>query len=178
MAKQIGPLFFTGCMGDLCFYKLDGQYYVRMKSSLSGKRVKKDPRFRLTMLYAGLMGQASKIASAVYRVLPDDKRQHALYRVLTGEALCLLKKGMPADAVKAGLLEAHQPKTIVVKPGLPAAERLAKKALAAESRPTYRLFRTFLPVRGKKIRDYRGSARRIPPDRFERFPATYARGNP
>lgn len=119
MAKQLGPLFFTGCMGDLCFYKLDGQYYVRMKSSLSGKRVKKDPRFRLTMLYAGLMAQASKIASAVYRSLPDDKREHALYRLLTGKALRLLKEGMGVDDVKTRLQGDHQQKPLVkLKPAL------------------------------------------------------------
>lgn len=108
MARQLGPLFFTGCMGDLCFYKLDGQYYVRMKSSLSSKRIKKDPRFRLTMLHAGLMGQASKIASAVYRSLPEDKRVHALYRSLTGRALRLLKEGWSVDDVKTRLQKDHQ----------------------------------------------------------------------
>lgn len=41
MAKQIGPVFITGTIGDICFYKMDGQYYARMKSSLSSKRVKR-----------------------------------------------------------------------------------------------------------------------------------------
>lgn len=103
MAKQIGPVFITGTIGDVCFYKLDGVYCARMKSSLSGKRVRKDPKFRRTMEYAGWMARASRIASCIYRLLPADKRKHALYRTLTGQALHLLKEGLDAEEVKGRL---------------------------------------------------------------------------
>lgn len=99
MAKQKGPVFFTGCSGGICFYRMDGQYYQRRKSSLSRKRVKRDPAFSRTMHYAGLLGNASRLAADVYRVLPRVQKKHALYRQLTGEAMQLLKKGMEASAV-------------------------------------------------------------------------------
>ncbi len=103
MAKQKGPIYFTGSRGGLCFYELDGAYYVRRKSTLSGKRVKRDPKFALTMVYAGIMGRASKIAAAVYHMIPLEERVHTFYRILTGAAMTLLKQGVEADLVRAML---------------------------------------------------------------------------
>ncbi|KAA2244436.1 hypothetical protein F0L74_00160 [Chitinophaga agrisoli] len=105
MAKQAGPVFITGTHNGISFYKMDGEYYARRKSSLSGKRVKKDPAFTLTMVYAGILGQASAIAAAVYRTLPPERKQHRLYRAMTGTANRLLKQGMELAAVKAQLME-------------------------------------------------------------------------
>lgn len=98
MPKQKG-LFITGTYNGMCYYKMNGQYYVRRKSTLSGKRVKRSPAFKLTMKYAGLLGQASRIAGEVYRSLPRAQRKHALYRALTGQAMQLLKAGTAAELV-------------------------------------------------------------------------------
>jgi hypothetical protein len=48
MAILNGPLHFTGSIGKLTFYqeKHSGQTIVREKTSHSGKRTKKDPRFK------------------------------------------------------------------------------------------------------------------------------------
>jgi hypothetical protein len=78
---------------------MEGKYYVRKKSSLTGKRVKKDKKFRLTMIYAGIMAQASKIASSVYRQIPKEERKHPYFRTLTGMAQKLLRKGVSAEEV-------------------------------------------------------------------------------
>ncbi len=43
MAKQRGNITYTGTVGDTCFYKRGGEYYLRVKSSLTGKRVKQAP---------------------------------------------------------------------------------------------------------------------------------------
>ena len=99
MAKQAGPFKITGCYDHICFYKMDGIYYARMKSSLTGKRVKKDPAFRRTMEYAGLLGQASKIASAVYRDSAMKKKEKGSYRKLTGQAMQLLKAGKTKEEI-------------------------------------------------------------------------------
>lgn len=58
--------------------------------------MKRSPAFKLTMKYAGLLGQASQVAAAVYRSLPKAQRKHALYRALTGQAMQLLKAGTEA----------------------------------------------------------------------------------
>ena len=98
MPKQKG-LFITGTYNGICYYKMNGQYYCRRKSTLSRKRVKRSPAFKLTMKYAGLLGQASQVAAEVYRSLPRAQRKHALYREWTGQAMQLLKAGMEATMV-------------------------------------------------------------------------------
>ena len=67
MATQIGLIQIIGTVGGICFYRMDGKYYPRKKSKLSGERVKSDPVFAETMRYAKRMGSASKIASVIYR---------------------------------------------------------------------------------------------------------------
>ncbi len=98
MAKQIAGLcFLEGTFDDLTFYKMDGQYYVRVKSTLSSKRVKTSPEFKWTMIYARLLARASKIGSAVYNGLPPGWRQFWMYRSFTGEAFTILKENSYTD---------------------------------------------------------------------------------
>jgi hypothetical protein len=103
MAKQLGPHYITGTMGNVTYYELEGIYYARAKSSLDGKRVKRDPRFARTMAYAGLFATASRLAASAYRQLPKEKREHAFYRKLTGIAMQSLRDGKTEEEVK-GLL--------------------------------------------------------------------------
>ena len=114
MAKQAGSIHLEGRIGNLRFYKMGDDYYVRTRSSLTGKRVKKDPAFRLTMVYAGLMGQASKLASEVYRQMDKTQKGRKVYQQLAGKAFKLLKAGMPAEVILTQLKAAH---AAVTKPG-------------------------------------------------------------
>lgn len=85
MAKQSGSLRITGTIGGICFYLMDGQFYARAKSSLSGERVKNDPAFTETMRHAKRMGNASKIASVLYQqMVPAHERSRERYRELVG----------------------------------------------------------------------------------------------
>ena len=95
MARQTGPNPFIGRRGNLLGYRMAGKYYARIVSGLSAERVLKDPAFQLTMQYAGLLGKASKIASSIYRLLPQ--KEHGFYRRLTGMAMQMLKQGKTAD---------------------------------------------------------------------------------
>lgn len=99
MPLQCGPLFITGTLDDVCFYKMEGKYYVRQKSSLTRKRVLRDPKFQLTRVYAALLGEASKIASHVYRLIAGEQKKHALYREMTGKAIYMLREGKDAHEV-------------------------------------------------------------------------------
>ena len=65
------------------------------------------------MRYAGLLGKASAIASAVYRSLPEEKKVHNYYRKLTGQAMRLLKENKTAEEVMK-LLQPGKIKKIVV----------------------------------------------------------------
>ena len=79
-------------MNELVFYKMQGAYYVRMKSSLKGNRVQKDPAFKKTMAYAKLLGKASRLASKLYAVLPEKEKGIKVFRKITGEVMRELKK--------------------------------------------------------------------------------------
>lgn len=91
MAKFNGIPLVTGTIGPVCIYQMYGRYYLRTRSSLTGERVKKDVAFRKTMQYAALLARASRIGSTVYAAIPAHKKQPALYRKLTGEAMTWLK---------------------------------------------------------------------------------------
>mgnify|MGYP001545952551 CR=1 FL=1 len=126
MARQTGPNFFIGRRGNLLGYRMGGGYFVRVISSLTAGRVKRDPAFSLTMQYAGLFAKASKIASAIYRGLP--KQEHGFYRKLTGMAMQLLKQGVTTE-------QAYQLLYDEVKPPAPPVEVPAKRFVSRISFP-------------------------------------------
>ncbi|HLP37349.1 hypothetical protein [Lacibacter sp.] len=97
MATQIGLLQIIGTVHGICFYKMDGKYYARKKSSLSAERVKQDPAFVETMRYANQMGNASKIASTIYRqIVPQHERSRDKFR----EVVSMVKRELAADGHK------------------------------------------------------------------------------
>ncbi|PSL34756.1 hypothetical protein [Chitinophaga ginsengisoli] len=100
MAKFVGgPPPFVGTRDNVTIYVMNGEYFIRSKSSLTGKRVKRDPAFARTMEYAGWLKKAAVIASLVYRQLPENGRVYRQYRELVGKAMRLLKEGFDVDAV-------------------------------------------------------------------------------
>jgi hypothetical protein len=107
MAHAKRNINFVGTLQNLCFYRMWDKYHVRMASSLTGERVKKDPRFALTRHYASLMARASKIGSSTYKQLPVDFRQFWMYRAFTGEALKMLKTGATDEAATEQLQQTY-----------------------------------------------------------------------
>jgi hypothetical protein len=100
MAKVVGGVPpFVGTRDNLTIYLMNGEYIVRTKSSLTGKRVKRDPAFARTMKYAGWLKQGARLASLVYKKIPADERVYKQYRELTGRVMSLLKEGFDADDV-------------------------------------------------------------------------------
>ncbi len=103
MAKQIGLIKIKGTVHDVCFYFMDGKFYARRKSKLPGERVKNDPAFSETMRYAKQMGNASKIASAIYRqIVPASERSRDKYREVVGMVIRELKKSASAVSREEG----------------------------------------------------------------------------
>lgn len=110
MAKFVGgPPPFVGTRDNVTIYLMNGEYFIRSKSSLTGKRVKRDPAFARTMEYAGWLKKASVIASLVYRQIPENDRVYKQYRELVGKAMGLLKEGFDVDAVLIVLEAAYLP---------------------------------------------------------------------
>lgn len=99
MARQTGTIKITGTIDGITFYRMNDAYYARTKSSLSRKKVKTHPHFARTRQYAQWLGEASKMASVVYRSLPATERNYELYRELKTIAYSLLKCGTGGDEV-------------------------------------------------------------------------------
>lgn len=99
---------FTGTIEDLTIYQLpDGKWYVRMRSSITGKRIKKDPVFEGFRKSAVRMKDASPIASKVYQLLPVKK--YTLFREMTGKALLWLKAGLTVEEITDKLIRDYIP---------------------------------------------------------------------
>jgi hypothetical protein len=93
MAKQSGEVFIEGTIDDLTFYKMDGLYYVRMKSSLSSKQFWKGKAFERSRESCKRFSEGNKLASRLYRIVEEEKRNYKLFCFLKKRAIQLLKEG-------------------------------------------------------------------------------------
>src|SRR3954469_4497221 len=92
MAKWVlsTPPPFTGTKYGVTVYQLPSEkWYVRMKSSITGERIRKEAAFKSFRKSSGRMKEASPIASFVYNQLPV--KCYPLYREMTGKAMLWLK---------------------------------------------------------------------------------------
>ena len=161
MAKYKGDIIppFTGTQYGICIYKRCGQYCVRTKSSLTGERVKKSPEFRRTRQYAGWLGTASRIASAIYRQVPAAIKQFAFFRALTGEAMQLLKAGKSVPEAQKILWDNHVNKHPGTTPNQQVKNKSGVKAIkkvmaAQQTRESFNLQKSFITREstGRKMR--------------------------
>jgi hypothetical protein len=85
----------------MCFYYSPhfGQNIWRRGSSLTGERTKKDAAFKGFRQSSSRLKEASPIAASLYKLVPEQIKQYALYRTLTGEAIKMLKEGMEAAVI-------------------------------------------------------------------------------
>ena len=122
MAKQCGDIKLTGSIDDLCFYRMCGEYYVRMKSSLMGKRFWKDAAFEGSRESCQRFAEGNRLASKLYRMVEEEKRMYSLFCFLKKRAIQLLKDGKSLLKVEEvlidyltefGFLECTQQKDIV-----------------------------------------------------------------
>jgi hypothetical protein len=103
MAKRLTHNVITGNDPRLriCFYYSPyfDQNILRRGSSLTGERTKKDPAFKGFRQSSSRLMEASPIAASLYKMVPKQLRQYALYRTLTGDAIKMLKDGMAAAII-------------------------------------------------------------------------------
>ncbi|RPD39849.1 hypothetical protein [Chitinophaga barathri] len=109
MAKQEGLIKIRGTIENITFYEMNGEHYARKKSTLSGKRVKTAPEFALTRVYSQIMALASKTAKTIYRSLPEEERDVALYRKMVGAGQRLLKNGCAEERLEEELRKIFVP---------------------------------------------------------------------
>ena len=107
MAKQVGPLFITGTIDGIIFYKLNDKYYIRSKGDYpSAKCMRKQRRYTRTFINADRFGEASQLVrDHYYRHLSKEARKHGLFGQLTGMVNQWLYQGKRKEAAKADLIE-------------------------------------------------------------------------
>jgi hypothetical protein len=103
MAKQLSG-FIEGTIDDICFYRCEGNFYARMKSSLTGKRFWRDEAFSGSRKSCGRFGEGNRIASKVYRIISREKRVYALFCFLKKRAILMLKVGSSVEETEVLLL--------------------------------------------------------------------------
>ena len=105
MGKQRN-IYFIGRQENIVYYQWKGGYYMRTKSTLDGKRFWQDPAFAGSRKRAVEFGEAAKLASEVYQLLPAELRKRGVIGKLTGLAHKALMHGKNKDVVMLELLEA------------------------------------------------------------------------
>jgi hypothetical protein len=107
MPIKRGNIAFTGTDGVLCGYFSHGINIFRAASPLTGARVKTDPAFEGFRRSGNRMKEASPIAAALYNQVPKEKKQFTLYRLLTGEALKMIKEGIDKILINEKLYQLY-----------------------------------------------------------------------
>ena len=108
MARQTGDIKFTGRVEHLIFYKMYGDYFVRTKSSLTGRRFWKDKAFEGSRKSCSLLARASSLASLFYKTYPKQKKRRGLFNEMTGRVKLWLKQGKTEQEAML-LLEHYYP---------------------------------------------------------------------
>lgn len=108
MAKLPGDIKFTGTVESLSFYAMYGNYYVRTKSSLTGKRFWKDRAFEGSRRSCSQLAKASALASGFYKTYPKEKKKRGLFNEMTGKVKLWLKEGRSEEEALL-LLQLHYP---------------------------------------------------------------------
>ena len=76
-----------------------GHNIVRKTTSLTGQRVKTDIAFKGFRESSNRLKQASPIAASLYKLIPTETKQYSIYRLLTSEALRMIKEGLDTDVI-------------------------------------------------------------------------------
>ncbi len=109
--KRLANNVITGMDRKLNLYyyysPYSGKNIVRRCSSLTGERVKKDAAFRGFRESGNRMKEASPIAASLYKMVPVEIKKYSLYRLLTGEALKMLKAGKDSATITETLKQIY-----------------------------------------------------------------------
>ena len=133
MAKRLTNNVITGSdpkLGLYFYYSPHfGQNIIRRTTSLTGARVKTDKAFKGFRESGNRMKQASPIAASLYKLIPAELKQYSIYRLLTGQALKMLKADLDTELIIEELKRLH------IDPLLQEAE---KKCIRKEANRTRR----------------------------------------
>ena len=109
MAKQAGHIRIRGTIGNLTYYQMGGEDYVRKKSSLTRKDFKTKKCFEGSRRSSTRFGAGNIIASEVYQSLPAKQKVYRLFPLLRTKAIALVKQGLARADVKIALQQLVNP---------------------------------------------------------------------
>lgn len=92
-----------GTYDDITFYKMEGNYYARMKSSLTGKKFWTHIAFAGSRRSCNRFGRGNKLASMVYKEIPEAYRKYEMFCRMKSAAIALIKAGKEESEVIEGL---------------------------------------------------------------------------
>ena len=98
MARQESIILLRGPVGNLSFYKMNGEYFARKKSGVSGERIKSEPAYARTRENIAEFGQASTSSKLLRRAFRELVRTMADSRV-TGRLTAAMLRVVKSDEV-------------------------------------------------------------------------------
>jgi len=107
MPIKRGDIAITGTKGGITSYISHGRNIIRAASSLTAARVKKDPAFAGFRKSSNRLKEAAPIAASLYNQIPKEKKEFSLYRVLTGEAIKMIRNGVEKAIITQTLYEMY-----------------------------------------------------------------------
>ena len=93
MARFTSKIRYSSCKSQVCTYSMKGKIYQRSKSSLTGERVKTDPVFKNTMMYAQIMKHSGHLSSLLHRKFSPRWKRKVKYKRLVSMAFRFFEKG-------------------------------------------------------------------------------------
>jgi hypothetical protein len=114
MAKQVGPVYYEGTIGDIVFYQMNGQYYARFKGNYKSlKQMKRIPKYQRVVRNTRHFGESSSIASWVYqRHLPQELKSRTAWGWFSSLSSRLRYQGKTDKEIKEALLQLCEQLTI------------------------------------------------------------------
>jgi hypothetical protein len=107
MAKQVGPVYYEGTIGDIVFYQMNGEYYARFKGNYKSlKQMKRIPKYQRVVRNTKHFGESSSIASWIYhRHLPKELKSRKAWGRFSSLSSRLRYQGKSEKDIKAALLQ-------------------------------------------------------------------------
>lgn len=94
MAEVVGDIKIVGTVDKLCFYEMQGRYYVRMKPGPDRKQFFKEAKYAPQREASGRMILSARLSSLIYKQIPKEKKEYKVCCQLQKRAALLLKGGM------------------------------------------------------------------------------------
>ena len=102
MARQAGDIRRVGTEDNLCFYKMLDEYFIRKKSSLTGKKFWKNKCFEASRKSCSRFGKGNVLASSVYQ---HFQKQKELWFSLKKAAIAGIKEGKVEQDILVNLFD-------------------------------------------------------------------------